>query len=133
MSNSIKSVLFICGLILSGCQQQASAPVQKNDLSQTSTQEPSLKTEKSMPKKSLTYQGTIQYFELEGGFYGIITQQGKKLLPMNLDKQYQQNGAVIEFSGHKKDVMTIQQWGTPFTIEEIKIIKTGSRALKSEI
>lgn len=73
-----------------------------------------------------SYQGTIRHISLEGGFYGIVTDKGLKLLPLNLAKQYRQDGAIIEFSGeYAKNLMTIQQWGKPFSIKEIKLIKTG--------
>ena len=71
-------------------------------------------------------QGTIRYFDLEGGFYGIVTQQGQKLLPLNLSKAYQQDGAVVKVKGElQQGMMTIQQWGTPFKISHIEIVTLG--------
>ena len=78
-------------------------------------------------EKTLPYKGTIHYYDLEGGFFGITTDQGTKFLPMGLSKDYMQHGATIEFSGAiDNDVMTIQQWGTPFKIKEVRIIKPGN-------
>ncbi|MFT6902900.1 MAG: hypothetical protein ACJAXS_003119 [Colwellia sp.] len=71
--------------------------------------------------------GRVQFLNLEGGFYGIITDSGKKLLPMNMAKEFAQNGAVVRVKGKVKDVMTIQQWGTPFTITDIELIKPGNK------
>jgi hypothetical protein len=71
--------------------------------------------------------GRVQFLNLEGGFYGIITDSGKKLLPMNMTKEFAQNGAIVRVKGKVKDVMTIQQWGTPFTINDIELIKPGSK------
>jgi len=71
---------------------------------------------------------TVKYMQLEGGFYGLITENGQKLLPMGLPKAFQQDGAVVNVLGKvKKDVMTFQQWGTPFEITEIKLIKAGKK------
>lgn len=70
--------------------------------------------------------GRVQFLNLEGGFYGIITESGKKLLPMNIPKEFAQNGAVIRVKGKEKNVMTIQQWGTPFTITDIELLTPGS-------
>lgn len=86
--------------------------------------------EKSNVKKvvanMITVQGTIHYFDLEGGFYGIITKNGQKLLPLNLAKEYQQAGAVIEVEGELvQDMMTIQQWGTPFKIYHLELISAA--------
>ena len=78
-------------------------------------------------------QGKVQYFNLEGGFYGIVTESGQRLLPMNLAKEFQQNGALIKVKGTIKNVMTIQQWGTPFTITEIELISAGTGQFSDEM
>jgi hypothetical protein len=71
--------------------------------------------------------GRVQFLNLEGGFYGIITDSGKKILPMNMTKEFAQNGAIVRIKGEVKNVMTIQQWGTPFTITEIELITPGGK------
>ncbi|SFD04404.1 hypothetical protein [Pseudoalteromonas denitrificans] len=69
------------------------------------------------------YTGEIKYMPFEGGFYGIITESNLKLLPIKLLSQYKQDGAIVAFSGrYIKDIKTIQQWGSPFLIEEIKLL-----------
>ena len=70
--------------------------------------------------------GTIKFMEFEGGFFGIVTDEGDKLLPMNLAKEFQQIGAKVKIQGQLvTDMMTIQQWGTPFKITKIELIKAG--------
>jgi len=76
--------------------------------------------------KTAWQQGTVQYYNLEGGFYGIVTTDGKRILPMNLSKEYKIIGAVIKFRGKALDVKTIQQWGTPFKLTEVQLISAGS-------
>jgi uncharacterized protein YceK len=71
--------------------------------------------------------GRVQLLNLEGGFYGIITDSGRKLLPMNMAKEFAQNGAIVRVKGKVKDIMTIQQWGTPFTITDIELINPGNK------
>lgn len=72
-------------------------------------------------------QGTVKYMDLEGGFYGIFTESGGKYLPLNMDKEFRSNGAVIQFKGKVQHNMnTIQQWGTPIKLSEVKLIKAGS-------
>jgi len=69
---------------------------------------------------------TIKFMEFEGGFFGIVTDDGEKLLPMNLAKEFHQIGAKVKVQGHLiTDMMTIQQWGTPFNITKIELIKAG--------
>ncbi len=77
--------------------------------------------------------GRVQFLNLEGGFYGIITDSGNKILPMNLAKEFAQNGAVVRIKGKVKNVMTIQQWGTPFTITDIELITPGNKAHDNEM
>ena len=68
-------------------------------------------------------QGTIQHFNFEGGFYGIITNEGEKLLPMNLPQHYQKKGLKIKVRGQLiTDIMTMNQWGSPFQIIEISSV-----------
>jgi len=69
---------------------------------------------------------TVKYFDFEGGFYGLISNEGKKFLPMNLTKKYRVDGTLLEVKGKViKDMMTIQQWGTAFNITEVNLIKLG--------
>ena len=102
-----------------------------NSTEATSTAEtptPQIIEKKQMER--VLMQGTVRFMNLEGGFYGIITKDGRRLLPMNLKKELRQDGAIIEFSGDVvKDVMTIQQWGTPFKIENVELVKAGKKVM----
>ncbi len=61
--------------------------------------------------------GTITYVDLEGGFYGIVADDGSRYLPLNLPEEYRLDGLRITFVGELKgDTATIQQWGTPVEI-----------------
>ena len=122
-------LIFSCLLTLSAC----SSPSSNNDTSQSEassvTAPPNMPTDKEPEvEPEYKYQGTVTYIGLEGGFYGVITKSGKKLLPMNLDKMYFQDGAVIQFNGEAAEgMMTIQQWGTPFNFSDVKLIKKGKK------
>jgi len=120
------------GLLITACQQNSEQenntptaevkPVKAEETIQPEV----IKREVSAMSQKLPYRGTVKYFNLEGGFFGIVTDKGEKFLPMGLSKQYLMDGAIIEFSGTvNNDIMTIQQWGTPFKIEDIKMIKPG--------
>ncbi|WAI02328.1 hypothetical protein [Methanogenium organophilum] len=72
--------------------------------------------------------GTIVYQNLEGGFYGIVTDDGTPYLPLNLPDEFAQDNLSITFTGvAKTDVMTIQQWGTPLELTEIS---SGDQTMK---
>jgi len=77
-------------------------------------------------------QASVKYIRLEGGFYGLITLDGRKYLPLNLAKQYRQDGAVIHIKGEiDRNVSSIYQWGEPFEIKELKLIKPGRIKVES--
>lgn len=64
--------------------------------------------------------GTIVYQNFEGGFYGIIADDGTSYLPLNLPDEFAQDNLSVAFTGVvKTDVMTIQQWGTPLELTEM--------------
>ncbi len=81
-------------------------------------------------KEQKLQQVTVKYFDFEGGFYGLVGKDGKKLLPMNLAKKYQVDGSILKVRGHIiKGMMTIQQWGTPFEVTDVELIKLGKKDL----
>ncbi|MDH4129339.1 MAG: hypothetical protein OEV44_11320 [Spirochaetota bacterium] len=66
--------------------------------------------------------GTIKYIAAEGGFYGIIADNGEKYDPINLDKNYQQDGLRVYFEAKlRPDLTSFHMWG--IIIEIIKINK----------
>lgn len=70
-------------------------------------------------------QAKVTYLNFEGGFYGLITHNGDKYLPMNLDKAFKQDGAIVNIKGKVENIMTTQQWGKPFKISDIQLVKAG--------
>jgi len=65
--------------------------------------------------------GVIKYIPLEGGFYGIVTEQGKRYMPLNLSAEFKKDGLKVKFKARiKKDVSSSQMWGEPVEILEIK-------------
>jgi inhibitor of cysteine peptidase len=68
--------------------------------------------------------GTVKYISLEGGFYGITTDDNKNLDPLNLSKEFQVDGKRISFKYvEKKDMASFHMWGTIVEIIEIKELK----------
>lgn len=66
--------------------------------------------------------GVIKYFDLEGGFYGIIGDNGKNYLPVNLSSEFKIDGLKIKFTYKKvEDSIDIFMWGTPIELVKIEI------------
>lgn len=66
--------------------------------------------------------GTVQYVDLEGGFYGILGEDGTKYNPMNLGESYREDGLRVRFRFRSRDdVATTQMWGQNVEILEIEL------------
>ncbi len=66
-------------------------------------------------------QVTVKYVELEGGFYALVDDNGKKYLPLNLAQEYRQPGLKLKITAQLvPDVITIYQWGTAIKIIDVE-------------
>ncbi len=64
--------------------------------------------------------GTITYIDLEGGFFGIITDAGDQYLPENLEDKFKVDGREVTFTGVPVEGgATTYMWGTPIQITGI--------------
>jgi hypothetical protein len=64
--------------------------------------------------------GVVKYFDIEGGFYGIISDEGKNYFPINLSSEYKVDGLKIRFNYKEvKDYVNIYIWGIPVEILNI--------------
>ena len=114
------SILFS---LVSACQQNSLATPTQKEVTKVENMSNADKPP-STNNKTQWLVATINYMEFEGGFYGIVTKAGSKLLPINLAKKYRQHGLLIEVQGYEAEgVMTIHQWGKPFKITNIKLPK----------
>jgi hypothetical protein len=66
--------------------------------------------------------GTIRYVDLEGGFYGLVAEDGTKYDPSPLPDSLRADDLRVRFRVQKKDVMTTRMWGTPVEVLEIERI-----------
>jgi hypothetical protein len=127
MFKNICSVLLIAGALFS-CQQKPEPAMNKS---------PSELTMKKLASdqpgiKEVSFTASVNYMKLEGGFYGLVTKEGQHWLPMNLPNEFKKHGAMVKVKGHEiKDIMTIQQWGKPFSITDIQLIKMTEKGEKN--
>jgi hypothetical protein len=65
--------------------------------------------------------GTIKYVNLEGGFYGIISDDQEYFDPISLIPKFQEDGLPIRFEAKiREDVTNIHMWGTVIELTSIK-------------
>ena len=63
--------------------------------------------------------GTVTWVPLEGGFYGIIADDGTQYDPLNLPDIYAHDGLRIEFTAiEEPDVVSFHMWGMFITITD---------------
>ncbi len=71
-------------------------------------------------KNIIKTNGTVMYIELEGGFFGIIADDGNKYNPIDLPKDFQKNGLKVRFEGKlNPELFSIHQWGELIEITKI--------------
>lgn len=117
---TILTLAITLSLLLAGCSQanHEQGVEQKSATAGT--------TKVAAKKTQVWQQVTVKRFDFEGGFFGLVGKEGKRLLPMNLAKEYQVDGTILKVQGHIiKDMMTIQQWGTAFEVTDVELIKLG--------
>ncbi len=74
-------------------------------------------------EETISGSGVISYIDLEGGFYGILADDGTQYYPINLDEGFEEDGLMVEFLGQlEEDFVSIHMWGTPITLMDIQAI-----------
>jgi len=72
----------------------------------------------------LSVTGTVRFIDLEGGFYGIVGEDGKNYVPTNLSQEFQEDCLPICFEAKiREDIANAYMWGT--MVEITKIEKLG--------
>ncbi len=77
-------------------------------------------------RRTVLANATVTYIDLEGGFYGLVTDDGRNYLPGNLPAEYRQDGLSVQFSADvQDDAAGIQMWGgtPPVEIRSIEVIE----------
>lgn len=70
-----------------------------------------------------TIEGKVIYLAMEGGFYGIISDDGRKYLATNLPSMFQQNNLTLRGKAiSQPNTLGIHQWG-----EYIQLLDISAR------
>lgn len=73
---------------------------------------------------SISTTGTVRHLDLEGGFWGIVADDGRQFDPMGLDARFQKEGLRVRFEATPEtDMMSTRMWGTMVRITRIEIVK----------
>lgn len=65
--------------------------------------------------------GTVQYVDLEGGFYGLVAEDGTRYDPSGLPEEFQEDGLPVRFRAEpRENVLTTRMWGEVVRLIEIE-------------
>ncbi|MEX2400540.1 MAG: hypothetical protein WD423_07185 [Rhodothermales bacterium] len=65
--------------------------------------------------------GTVQYVDVEGGFYGLVADDGSKYDPSGLPDDFQEDGLRVAFTAEpRENVLTSRMWGQVVRLIEIE-------------
>lgn len=71
-------------------------------------------------EKFFTATATVVFVKLEGGFFGIITDDGNRYVPLNLKKDFQKDGLKVKFDATLRPGLSgIHMWGRYIEITNI--------------
>lgn len=63
--------------------------------------------------------GTVKYLSFEGGFYGIVGDDGKHYDPINMPQEFKVEGLRVWLTANITDYMSFHMWG--YVVELISI------------
>jgi hypothetical protein len=70
----------------------------------------------------ISFVGEVRWISVEGGFFGLVAEDGKKYFPLNLPQEFKKERLKIKVKGNiRKGIATVQMWGAPFEIREIEV------------
>jgi hypothetical protein len=55
--------------------------------------------------------GTVTYLYFEGGFFGIVGDDGKHYDPINMPQEFKVNGLRVRFTANFTDYISYHMWG----------------------
>ena len=120
MKFKIIVLLFLAGLTLTPAVAAFMPPALKDRLGGGSPNSGSRIESPPKVGDCIEVAGTVRYIRLEGGFYGIIGDDGGKYLPLNMPKEFKVDGLRVRFTAKVRNVATIYMWGIPVEILSIE-------------
>ena len=69
----------------------------------------------------LRFTGRVVFVSLEGGFYGLVAEDGRKYDPLNLPQEYRRDGLQVRVTARPvQNAVGFHMWGTRIEIINIK-------------
>jgi hypothetical protein len=69
----------------------------------------------------ITFSGRVTRVPLEGGFYGIVSDEGERYDPLDLADEFRKDGLRVRVTARPKpDMVSFHMWGVMVEIESIR-------------
>ena len=69
----------------------------------------------------LVFTGTVRRVAVEGGFFGVVADDGRKFNPTKLSKEYRTDGLRVVVRGKARpDLRSFQMWGQIIQVTDIR-------------
>ena len=116
-------LILICVVALVGCIDKTgfSNDIQNIDPNVSESNEPpSSERMLALPADSFEIVGTVTYKNIEGGFYAIDGDNGRKYDPINLPESFRKDGLKVKVTARlKKDAMSFHMYGAIIEVVNI--------------
>ena len=116
-------LILICVVALAGCKYMTSSPIDIQN-TEPNVSEPnvpsSLDRPSTAPADSFEIVGIVVHRDLEGGFYAIDGDNGKRYDPINLPESFRKNGLRVKVTARRRtDVMSLHMYGSIIEVVNI--------------
>lgn len=82
---------------------------------------PQIEEREPVPQDSQVINGTVHHIPLEGGFYGIVADDGRHYDPVNLPDEFRQDGLSVTCRIRPaRDRISFRMWGQLVEITDIQ-------------
>ncbi len=108
MGAVVALAVIVVGFALTGCRLQAADP-------------PRAVKDVDDMKETITFEGKVVYLRFEGGFWGIVSDDGRSYDPGGLAPEFQIEGLRVRVKAEPlKDAVSFRMWGALVRIIEIE-------------
>lgn len=117
-------LIVICMAVLAGCKAKTGSsqdlPGSRPAIS-GSKGPSSPEMTPSLPADLFEIAGTVAYMDIEGGFYAIHGEDGRKYAPVNLPEAYRRDGLTVNVTARlKTDTVGVHMYGAIIEIVSIE-------------
>jgi hypothetical protein len=74
---------------------------------------------------TVNFKGTVRYVAIEGGFWGLVSEDGKNYEPANLGQEFRHDGLAVQVAAAVINRPNINMWGTTIEVTAISRLENA--------